>query len=125
MIDKPHAEPWLSRLRSGPVYFSLAPSGTNTPPNLSAMTPDGGVMNVGTMNGGATTPQFSIKTTTSALDPIEFIAIKADCTYLLLNSITAHTPSVPEPRFYGFLLAGLFGVVGAIYQRRRSASQPV
>lgn len=105
------------------VFTSVGSS--STPPNLGSMTPDGGVMNVGPMNGGATTPQFSIKTNTSALNPIEFIAIKADCTYLLLNSISVSTPSVPEPRFYGFLLAGLIGLAGVVYQRRRSASQPV
>ena len=108
------------------VYTSVGSSAT--PPNLSSMTELGGSgheIGVGPMNGGATTPQFSIKTTTTSANPIEFIAIKADCTYLLLNSITASTPSVPEPRFYGLLLASLFGVAGLIYQRRRSASQPV
>jgi hypothetical protein len=82
------------------VYTSVGSS--TTPPNLSAMTEVDTDKSVGVENGG----------------PIEFIAIQADCTYLLLNSITASTPAVPEPRFYGLLLASLLGLVG-IYARKR------
>ena len=39
------------------------------------------------MNGGVSlsSPQFSITTSTTSANPIEFIAIEADCQYLLLN----------------------------------------
>jgi hypothetical protein len=50
-----------------------------------------------------------------------WIAIEADCHYLLLDSLSAGTPSVPEPRFYGILLAGLLGLAGIAYQKRRAA----
>jgi hypothetical protein len=102
------------------VFTGTFAAGTN-PPNLSSMTEVKSGLGVGTEDGGATTPQFSIVTSTTAADPVEFIAIEADCQYLLLNKITAVTPSVPEPRFYGLLLAGLLGLAGMAYQRRRAA----
>jgi len=120
-------------------YFDVytITSATNTLPNLTTNPTTAGWTtvandmsvahnNVGNvLSGNASQSQFSVTTSTTSGSPYEFIAIKADCTYLLLNSITAHAPSVPEPRFYGFLLASLFGVAGVIYQRRRSASQTV
>jgi|HubBroStandDraft_4_1064222.scaffolds.fasta_scaffold111826_1 hypothetical protein len=104
-------------------YTETVPSGTNTPPNLSSMTKqDASPISVGTKNGGATTSQFQVVTSTTSGDPIEFIGIQADCTYLLLNSITSSVPSsVPEPRFYGLLLAGLLCGAGVVYQKRRAA----
>jgi hypothetical protein len=50
-----------------------------------------------------------------------WVAIQADCHYMLLDTLTVNTPSVPEPRFYGLLLAGLLGLVGTVYQKRRAA----
>jgi hypothetical protein len=102
------------------VYTGTFAAGT-TAPNLSSMTEIQSNMGVGPMNGGATTPQFSVVTNTTTSKPVEFIAIEADCQYLLLNQITAVAPSVPEPRFYGLLLAGLLGVAGMAYQKRRAA----
>ncbi len=50
-----------------------------------------------------------------------WVAIQADCHYLLLNSITAVPgAATPEPRFYGMLLTGLLGVAIAIARRRAS-----
>ena len=105
------------------VYTDAVAAGTTTPPNLASMTKfDSTPISVGTEDGGATTPQFKITTDTTTGDPIEFIAIQADCTYLLLNSITSSGPSsVPEPRFYGLLLAGLLCAGGVVYQKRRAA----
>jgi len=52
----------------------------------------------------------------------EWIAIQADCHYLLLQSITVTSP-VPEPSFYGFLALGMVGVVfGARKMRARAAA---
>ncbi len=97
--------------------FTSTGTGTN-PPNLSQMTEVDSDKSVGALNGGATTPQFSIVTSTTSAKPVEFIAIQADCTYLLLNSITASTSAVPEPRLYSFLLVGLLGMAG-LYARKR------
>jgi hypothetical protein len=105
------------------VYTST-PGSSTTVPNLTSMTEKYSNVSVGTMNGGVSlnSPQFSITTTTTSANPIEFIAIEADCTYLLLNQITAKGPSgVPEPRFYGLMLAGFLGLAGMLYQKRRAA----
>ncbi len=72
----------------------------------------------GEITTSGTTPQFSITKNTSGT---EFIAIEADCHYLLLDTITGKAPVVPEPRFYGLLLAGFLGLVGMAYQKRRAA----
>jgi len=47
-----------------------------------------------------------------------WIAIQADCTNLVLNGIRASTPIVPEPRYYGMLLAGMLSLAGIVYKRR-------
>jgi hypothetical protein len=85
--------------------------------NASSMTLDTTTA-TGAISTNGTTPQFTITKNTSG---IEFIAIEADCHYLLLDSITGGSPAVPEPRFYGLLLTGLLGLVGIFYQKRRNA----
>jgi hypothetical protein len=74
-------------------------------------------------NRTPSTPQFTFTKTTSGT---EWIAIQADCHYLLLDSLTAtpggSTSSTPEPRFYGLLLAGLLGVAGTIYRKRQATA---
>jgi hypothetical protein len=105
------------------VYTSMPGTSTSVP-NLTSMMEVDKDVSVGTMNGGVSlnSPQFSVVTNTTAANPIEFIAIEADCTYLLLNQITAKGPSgVPEPRFYGLMLAGFLGLAGMLYQKRRAA----
>jgi hypothetical protein len=94
------------------VFKGVFGSGQTAPPNLSALTHVQNGLSVGAANGGATVPQFSIVTNTSVANPIEWIAIRADCTYLLLNQITDPSPGVPEPRFYGLLMAGLLSIAG-------------
>ena len=79
-------------------------------------------ISVGSLNGGASSPQFSVTTNTTSLNPYEYIAIQADCTYLLLNSITESGgggQTTPEPRFYGILLVAMLGLVGIVYRKRR------
>jgi hypothetical protein len=104
-------------------YFNVytATGNSSTPPNLTSMNQVNSHVPVGTLNGGATTPQFSITTATNATNHIEWIAIQADCTYLLLNQITETASAVPEPRLYGLLLAGLLGLVGIYARKRRPA----
>ncbi|MGB6943003.1 MAG: hypothetical protein WBE37_11450 [Bryobacteraceae bacterium] len=101
------------------TLYSLDATGTNPSVDMSPslMTNDGTTPANSITNTG-TTPQFTITKDTSG---IEFIAIEADCHYLLLDSITPGTSSVPEPRFYGLLLAGLLGLAGMVYQKRRAA----
>jgi hypothetical protein len=104
--------------------FTSAPGTSTTVPNLGSMTEVVTDKSVGALNGGVSlsSPQFSIVTDTTTANPIEFIAIEADCQYLLLNQITAKGPSgVPEPRFYGLMLAGFLGLAGMLYQKRRAA----
>ncbi|MBZ5610364.1 MAG: hypothetical protein LAP38_19045 [Acidobacteriia bacterium] len=105
------------------AYWDAFGSGQTAPPNLSAFTHSATDVSVGLANGDNTVPQFSLKTSTDSTHPVEWIAIKDDCTYLLLNSIT-ETSSVPEPRFYGLMLAGLLGIAGIYARKRRTAQQP-
>ena len=103
----------------------------NTPESFNVWTSYGSaptVLGVGGMTeyasnvavGGMepTTPQVSYNTSTNGGQDL-WVAIQADCHYLLLDQITAsYTPATaPEPRFYGMLLAGLLAV--AVTLRRR------
>jgi hypothetical protein len=103
--------------------------GTSTPTSLA----DGGIamseavsnVNVGSatnVNGSVqpTSPQY---TYTANANGNLWVAIQADCHYLLLDQIGVNQPttSTPEPRFYGFLMAGLMGL--AVIIRRRFAAQ--
>jgi hypothetical protein len=72
---------------------------------------------LGAISTNGTVSQFSITKDTAGA---EMIAIVADCHYILLDTITGSS-TVPEPRFYGILLAGLLGLAGIVYQRRRAA----
>jgi hypothetical protein len=68
-----------------------------------------------------TTPQVSITKTAG----VEWVAISADYHYLLLDSITGTrtTSTVPEPRFYGLLMAGMLGLAGVYARKRQAAAQ--
>src|ERR1700680_3330927 len=61
--------------------------------------------------------QFSI---TKNLSGVQWVAIAADCHYLLLDEVKTTYGSVPEPRFYGLLMAGMLGLAG-VYARKRQA----
>jgi hypothetical protein len=96
-------------------------TGTNANPvNPSGMGAADLTTALGAISTDGTTPQFTITKNTSG---IEFVAIEADCHYLLLDTITGApgTPAVPEPRFYGILLTGLVSLAGIGYQKRRAA----
>lgn len=99
------------------VYTAVA----STPQNLGNMTVFQNSVNspIGGISTNGTTAQFTI-TKAPGSNVTEFVAIQADCHYLLLDSITAGTvtiSSTPEPRFYGLLLAGMLGLAG-LYRRR-------
>lgn len=90
-----------------------------------AMTEVASSVNVGSatnVNGSVqpTSPQY---TYTANANGNLWVAIQADCHYLLLDQIGVNQPttSTPEPRFYGFLMAGLLGL--AVIMRRRFAAQ--
>lgn len=72
----------------------------------------------GQISTNGTTPQFSLVKNTSG---IEFVAIEADCHYLLLDTIKGTPTATPEPRFYGLMLASFLGLAGMLYQKRRAA----
>jgi hypothetical protein len=103
--------------------------GASTPTSLAdggtAMTERVFNQSVGTMGPGngsvqPTSPQ-AMYTTTQAGNL--WLAIQADCHYLLLDQIGASQPTAtPEPRFYGFLLASLLGVAGMIYRKRQATA---
>jgi hypothetical protein len=95
----------------------------SSPSNLSSMT---ALTNPTTHISSATSPIGNgVITTTNTATVFsitavagEFIAIEADCHYLLLDSITGLS-ATPEPRFYGMLLAG-FMIVALVYGRRKA-----
>jgi hypothetical protein len=66
--------------------------------------------------------QFSFTKTTAGIQN-QWIAISADCHYLLLDEIKVSTSAVPEPRFYGLLMAGLLGIAGIYARKRRVAPE--
>ena len=82
------------------------------------------------INGGggyaSTTVNFSGLTgltVGTGLNQTDWIAIQADCHYLLLDSITITPGTVPEPSFYGFFALAMVGlVIGARKLRARAAA---
>ena len=106
------------------VYTEKPTSHSATPVNLTAMNVFDNSLAVPILKGmistNGTAGWFSLTKDTSGT---EFVAIQADCHYLLLDTITGTPPSgVPEPRFYGLLLASMLGLAG-IYFRNRKAAQ--
>ncbi len=73
--------------------------------------------------GGAGTHTFNLFT--NNMPGGEWIAIQADCHYLLLQSITITSPSgVPEPSFYGFFAVAMVGLAfGARKLRARATAE--
>jgi hypothetical protein len=61
----------------------------------------------GVISPTGTTTDFTIVRDSSAS---EFVAIQADCHYLLLDTITDTPAPTPEPRLYAFLLVGLLAI---------------
>jgi hypothetical protein len=106
----------IYRLDSASVPTGLGTGGANP---MTLLAPSG--VAVDETIGGRTpsTPQFSFTKTTSGT---EWIAIQADCHYLLLDALTVTPGVVPEPRFYGMLLAGLLGLAGTIYRKRQATA---
>jgi len=116
-------------------------SGAGTPTGLGTSGQGGGANGLGTeiikgmsINsnpcGGWGQPSCGVvsgsislfNTTTNVLGSNEWIAIQADCHYLLLTSLTITPSGVPEPSFYGFLALGMVGLVlGARKMRARAA----
>lgn len=108
----------------GADTVSVFTSNTSTPQSLGNMTifKNSVASPIGGISTNGTTSQFTITKDTSGT---EFVAIAADCHYLLLDTITGTAPSTPEPRFYGLLMAGLVGFVGIFLRNRRAAQQTV
>jgi hypothetical protein len=111
------------------TVYTFEDSGA-TPTSLSQMTKyDANPINVdeagGDKSNGSSQPSnpqvtgLTIAGLTSSTTG--WIAIQADCHYLLLDTLTITPAATPEPRFYGLLLAGLLGLAGMVYQRRRTA----
>jgi len=100
-------------------YYSTSVAGPNVSPDQMTANPNGPTT-LGEITTNGTTPQSQLTITKAA--GTEWVAIESDCHYILLDTITG-TPgtATPEPRFYGLLLAGLLGLAGTLYQRRRAA----
>src|SRR5271166_48562 len=92
---------------SDQVTYYAADEASGTPVNPSSMGAALGTTALGAISTNGTTPQFSIVKNTSG---IEFVAIEADCHYILVDTVIGTAAPTPEPRFYGILLAGLLGL---------------
>jgi len=123
---------------AGDTFDVYTAGGSNAPTSFNAPVANGGMTKMNTANNGAAINvtengysqpngtstgqgyQFTFTKSTAGTSN-EWIAISADCHYLLLTEmkITTSTSAVPEPRFYGLLLAGMLGLAG-IYARKRS-----
>ena len=105
-------------------YGNTAP--TSLANGGAAMAETVGNVNVGNatnVNGSVqpTSPQYTYNTLGQSGNL--WVAIQADCHYLLLDQIGASQPTTttPEPRLYGFLMAGLLAL--AVSLRHRFAAQ--
>lgn len=108
------------------VYTSLGSSAPTSLKNMTEVDSNVSVDETGSIKGNGssqpTTPQVTGLSITG-LNPTTtgWVAIEADCHYLLLNELSVNSPSgVPEPRFYGLLLAAFLGLAGIAYKRRAS-----
>jgi len=110
--------------------FDVYEGGTSTPTKFSGMTKVNGSP-VSVDEGGTSMPngtstgqgyQLSFTKTTNGTQN-QWIAISADCHYLLLDEMKITTSAVPEPRFYGILLAGMLGLAGVYARKRQAAGQ--
>lgn len=103
--------------------------GTNPLSNESQTAFDvNGNCGMATVCAGTKTDNFSTITGLSVgtgAGQFDWIAIQADCHYLLLDQIVINAPSgVPEPSFYGLIALAMVGVViGARKMRARAAAE--
>jgi hypothetical protein len=108
--------------------FDVYRGGSTTPTSFSGMTKMTStpihVDEGGTSMPNGTSPtqpfQYSI---TKNLSGVQWVAIAADCHYLLLDQVKTSYGSVPEPRFYGLLMAGMLGLATVYARKRQAASQ--
>jgi hypothetical protein len=107
---------WTGTPTGTPLGVGTGWSGQTASNTLATESIAGGAVNG---SGGAATQSFTLFT--NNLPSNEWIAIQADCHYLLLQSITVTSPSgVPEPSFYGFFALGMVAmVIGARKLRAR------
>jgi hypothetical protein len=111
----------------GGATFTAYSSNTSSPFNLTSTTQINGTpIAIATSTSGdpnaagtltATNTSAAQLTITRDSAATQFIALQADCTYILLDQIAVTPATAPEPRFYGMLLAGLLAV--AVTLRRR------
>jgi len=111
--------------------FDVYSGGASTPTSFSGMTKLNNAA-IAVDEGGTSQPngvsagqgyQFTFTKTTAGTTN-QWIAISADCHYLLLTEIKVSTSTVPEPRFYGLLLAGMLGIAGVYARKRQMTSEP-
>jgi hypothetical protein len=98
---------------------ATTPTGFGPTTSLKEVTADFGYL-INGKNGGEMTATVTVPGT---LGTDSWIAIQADCHYLLLDQLNITTPSgVPEPSFYGFFALAMVGLVfGARKMRARAA----
>jgi hypothetical protein len=113
---------------TGDLFSVYTQAGGSMPTNMSALS----VYNTSFVspyhvdvagNSQPSTPQASLALTNAA-GATEWVAIQADCHYLLLNSVTGSAPltPTPEPGFFGMLSLIVLGI-GIAVRKSRAAAQ--
>ena len=113
---------------TGDLFSVYTQGGGSMPTNMSALT----VYNNSFVNPyhvdvsgnpQPSSPQASLALSNAA-GATEWVAIQADCHYLLLNSVTGSAPlsQTPEPGFFGVLSLIVLGI-GIMARKRRAAEQ--
>jgi hypothetical protein len=109
---------------TGDTFSVYTQAGGSTPNNMSALTvSNNSVVNPYHVdvagNSQPSTPQATINLTNAA-GATEWVAIQADCHYLLLNSVTGSAPltPTPEPGFFGILSLIVLGIGIAVHKSR-------
>jgi hypothetical protein len=118
---------WTGTPTGTPMGIGTGWTGQTASNTLGAETISEGDVNGNCDSNGhcGATKTFTISglTVGTGVNQFDWIAIQADCHYLLLQSMTVTPGAVPEPSFYGFFALALVGlVIGARKLRARSAA---
>jgi hypothetical protein len=112
----------LNLINAGFAGFQFQMNSTTSPDGWSVSACSSGGTDCGTsaVTGSDEGVSHSVPTLSATNHYLDFSATAGN---VLLKEITATRVATPEPRFYGFLLAGMMALVGIVRGKLRSAEQ--